>query len=854
MSNAFDPYHTWLGISPAEQPPNHYRLLGIPLFESNQDVISNAADRQMAHIRTFQSGKHSKESQKLLNELSAARVVLLDATKRTAYDAQLRATMYPAAQMPSAYPMGMAPQPMQQPMGMPPQAPVPPMPPQAPMGMSTGTPAPPPTSVSPIPPVTPSTRSVSKKYNKKAKKDPTMMYVGIGGAVILLLLAFLLLSPSDKEDDTQEIANVPANQETSTDNTFGEGDLDEFSLTHESEEELPPRPVQENVMGNQENADNLKTISSKDSVEGTALDTKKSKNDGFVTNEDSNAVDSFILPTHENPTSTNTDDDEEESEVDTAEEEEEEDKKTQKKKIKDLDSDETEDGEESVNVDDKKSSKSKRNRRNRNTKNEDEATTQEVTLEDIKNIGKGVALRLEPKRQMMCQFYGAESNIEEIIGEGVDWILDKQLKDKNSACWSFDHTMLSFNKRRPGQKNLQNPGMAKENLVSATALSIMAVIGAGDLPPKERASIGRAINFLQMQSMPASDQMIPPIERESARLEEASLVVEKNLNPSFHPHAWGTIAVCDYIALEKARREKKDKFLNEISVFGQALVLHVCRQQNLSDGGFPQVERGLTVDCTLISPRSEHTSSIISTVWNLMALRSARDAGLNVPNETIMKANDYLSKKVTAIGRTYKDYVGLKTSDLREIRTALFGLQLFSEDYPTYDESAQLAAQILRIYDAGQLQPNLFTTLFVRDLRGDSWENWRNKVCTQYAQEQETSKFEKGSWYYDGDRVNMEGGRLYCTAMTLLILESYYRYEPLRPLDEYAESTEALIKENPDMVKAPENGEAFALPRSADDAEETPQTEVKAEPELEPFMDSSAIEFESGDDDDDDDE
>ena len=70
MSNTFDPYHTWLGIAPAEQPPNHYRLLGIALFEESRDVISNAADRQMAHIRTFQGGKHAAESQKLLNELS----------------------------------------------------------------------------------------------------------------------------------------------------------------------------------------------------------------------------------------------------------------------------------------------------------------------------------------------------------------------------------------------------------------------------------------------------------------------------------------------------------------------------------------------------------------------------------------------------------------------------------------------------------------------------------------------------------------------------------------------------------------------------------------------------------------
>jgi hypothetical protein len=33
-STQFDPYRKWLGIAPADQPPNHYRLLGLDLFES----------------------------------------------------------------------------------------------------------------------------------------------------------------------------------------------------------------------------------------------------------------------------------------------------------------------------------------------------------------------------------------------------------------------------------------------------------------------------------------------------------------------------------------------------------------------------------------------------------------------------------------------------------------------------------------------------------------------------------------------------------------------------------------------------------------------------------------------------
>jgi len=51
---AFDPYRKWLGIPPEEQPPDHYRLLGIARFESDPDVISNAADRQMVHVRSYQ--------------------------------------------------------------------------------------------------------------------------------------------------------------------------------------------------------------------------------------------------------------------------------------------------------------------------------------------------------------------------------------------------------------------------------------------------------------------------------------------------------------------------------------------------------------------------------------------------------------------------------------------------------------------------------------------------------------------------------------------------------------------------------------------------------------------------------
>ena len=89
MQEEFNPYYKWLGIPPEYQPPNHYQLLGLRAFEDDPDVIANAADQRMSHVRTFQTGKHGPLSQKLLNEIAGARVVLLNPQKKTAYDSQL---------------------------------------------------------------------------------------------------------------------------------------------------------------------------------------------------------------------------------------------------------------------------------------------------------------------------------------------------------------------------------------------------------------------------------------------------------------------------------------------------------------------------------------------------------------------------------------------------------------------------------------------------------------------------------------------------------------------------------------------------------------------------------------------
>lgn len=86
MPETFDPYHRWLGVCPKDQPPNHYRLLGIELFESDREVIENAAEQRMLFLRTYQLGPHVASSQKLLNEVAAAKVCLLNPEAKASYD------------------------------------------------------------------------------------------------------------------------------------------------------------------------------------------------------------------------------------------------------------------------------------------------------------------------------------------------------------------------------------------------------------------------------------------------------------------------------------------------------------------------------------------------------------------------------------------------------------------------------------------------------------------------------------------------------------------------------------------------------------------------------------------------
>lgn len=108
MSSPFDPYQTWLGVTPEQWPLDHYKLLGLQRFEPNPAAIDYAANQRLAYVAAQRQGPYAQYAERLLGELTYARNTLLDPSAKAGYDHSLQGAppvhASPAGQSPAAQP------------------------------------------------------------------------------------------------------------------------------------------------------------------------------------------------------------------------------------------------------------------------------------------------------------------------------------------------------------------------------------------------------------------------------------------------------------------------------------------------------------------------------------------------------------------------------------------------------------------------------------------------------------------------------------------------------------------------------------------------------------------------------
>jgi len=87
----------------------------------------------------------------------------------------------------------------------------------------------------------------------------------------------------------------------------------------------------------------------------------------------------------------------------------------------------------------------------------------------------------------------------------------------------------------------------------------------------------------------------------------------------------------------------------------------------------------------------------------------------------------------------------------------------------------------------GDMYYNYYATQVMHHYGGDQWKRWNDVMRDQLVNSQSHAGHEAGSWYFAGGDLGAgKGGRLYCTALSAMTLEVYYRHMPLYGKDIFA--------------------------------------------------------------------
>jgi len=201
------------------------------------------------------------------------------------------------------------------------------------------------------------------------------------------------------------------------------------------------------------------------------------------------------------------------------------------------------------------------------------------------------------------------------------------------------------------------------------------------------------------------------------------------------------------------------------------------------------------------TPRPENSDTSV-TGWQLMALKSAILAGLDVPQTPIEEAMAWLesvSRKDGYVGYTTKPDATIATTAVGLLCRQLFGYGRYSPlvekpvrriqaNPPVWAREGRGAGSEIDYYYW------YYATLGLFNYGGHEWRAWNSKMRDMLVDNQVAGVEFDGSWEPVG-RWSPTGGRLYSTAMAIATLEVYYRYLPIyeHPRVEFEEASEKSL-------------------------------------------------------------
>jgi hypothetical protein len=356
---------------------------------------------------------------------------------------------------------------------------------------------------------------------------------------------------------------------------------------------------------------------------------------------------------------------------------------------------------------------------------------------------------------------GGNEGTEIAVEHGLEFFARMQFPDGH---WSLDALP-------PGVKLADAALGTMQSDTAATGLALLTYLGGGytHLDDKYRSVVGKGLQWL--------------IEHQKAN---GDLFHGGSKYTWFYSHGIAAIALCEAYGMtqDPAFRDPARRAID-----------FIVKSQHPFRGGWRYDVRPDTGQAT------ETDTSV--TGWQMMALKSAQMAGLEVPAETFRKVDAWLdnalasegggrymynpfasltpeqqhgrqpSLAMTAEAMLMRLYLGRKRQDPQLIA----GAEYLKANLPENGTTRQPLRDCYYWYYATQ-------TMF--QMQGSYWTAWNERFRPLLIESQYSTGEALGSWHPHQpirDRWGAAGGRIYITAMHLLMLEVYYRHLPLFRLD-----------------------------------------------------------------------
>ena len=339
--------------------------------------------------------------------------------------------------------------------------------------------------------------------------------------------------------------------------------------------------------------------------------------------------------------------------------------------------------------------------------------------------GRGQAARAK-----LVQIRGGSKASEAAVERGLKWLASQQHDD---GSWSFNIP------QNPDRPVYANPG-TEASRTAATALAILPFLGAGytHLGGEYRETIDRGLYYL------VSQVKMGPY---GADLRSGSQ------NAQMYAQGLATITLCEVAAMtgDQTYRQLAQDAINFISY-----------AQDKKGGGW-RYTPGVPGDTTV-------------TGWQLMALKSSQASKLEIPSMTLRLATQFLDSVQADGGAQY----GYMTPSPKKSTTAIGLLCRMYSGWPRGRAALKKGVKLLSGWGPSptNLYYDYYATQVLNHWGGREWKKWNDKLRDHLVQTQSQQGIESGSWYFP-DPNGDKGGRLYNTAMAVMILEVYYRYMPL---------------------------------------------------------------------------